>query len=158
MDGIGNFNPYASAAGGAEEIKKILKKEEKKGAKASNILKSIKLFHLAHQKVKEEIAESLSLELGKEVKPNSKLVDEAIFGLSLNRIFEKDESGEDTLAPDLKKALQQFDSESAEARNAVSTKLSQGSQGKVPTNHALVDMDLDEISWRTTQNPDILMS
>ncbi len=153
-----NFNNYAAAAGGADEIRKIIKKEEKKGAKASNVLKSIKLFHLAHQKVKEEIANALSEEIGQKVETNSKMVDDAIFGLSLNKIFEKDDNGEEILAPDIKSALQQFDSESHEAREAVSTKLSQGSSGKVPADHELIDMDLDEISWRTTQNPNILFN
>lgn len=157
MVNIDGFNPYAAAAGGADEIWKILKKEEKKG-QTSKILSAIKSFHLAHQKVKEEIAGVLSEEIGEPVKADSPLVNDAIFGLSLNKIFEKNENGDEVLSPDLKTMLQKFDSESEEARDAVSTKLSQGSKEKIPKNHKIVEMDLDEISWRSTQDPNLLLS
>lgn len=147
---------FAAAASGAEEIKKILKKEEKKG-KTSKVLQAIKDFHLAHEKVKEEIAKSLGEDTGIEIKSNSDLVDSAVFSLSLNKIFEN-RNGVEQLAPDLKQALQRFDSESLEAKAAVANKLSEGSKQKVPKDNKIVDQDIDEISQRTTSSPDILFS
>lgn len=157
MVGIDGFNPYAAAAGGADEIWKILKKEEKKG-QTSKILSAIKSFHLAHQKVKEEIADVLTEEIGEPVKPDSPMVNNALFGLSLNKIFEKNDNGEEILSPDLKTMLQKYDSESEEARDAVSTKLSQGSKQKVPKNEKIIEMDLDEISIRSAEDPNLLLS
>ena len=157
MVNIDGFNPYAAAASGSEEIWKILKKEEKKG-KTSKILSAIKSFHLAHQQVKEEIADVLSQEIGEPVKTDSPMVKNALFGLSLNKIFEKNENGEEVLSPDLKTMLQKYDSESAEARDAVSNKLSQGSKQKVPNNEQIIGMDLDEISLRSAEDPNLLLS
>ncbi len=158
MVGIDGFNPYASAAGGAEEVfRKIIKEEEKKG-KNSKILSAIRSFHIAHEKVKEEVADALSQEIGEAVKPDNPMVNEALFGLSLNKIFERTPDGEEILAPDLKSSLQKYESESEEAKEAVSTKLSQGSKGRVPKDDKLIARDLDEISWRTTQKDDLLFS
>lgn len=154
-----NFDPsknnFASAASSANEVWKALKKDEKKGVKASKIQKAIQDFHLAHEKVKEELAEALSQEIGKEVKPDSDMVENAVFSLSLGKIFEN-RDGQESLSPDLKNALQHFDSESQQAKEVIANTLSKGSKGKVPSNDKLIGMDLDEISIRTIDNPDLI--
>jgi hypothetical protein len=148
-------NPFVNAAGAAGEVWKILKKEEQKGKK-SKIMGAIRDFHLAHEAVKEELAQALSEETGMNVQANSELVDNVVFSLSLGKIFENRE-GEIGLAPDLKSALQHFDSESQQAKEAVASKLSEGSKQRVPSNDNLINRDIDEIAIRTVENPDLLL-
>ncbi|GBR72380.1 hypothetical protein HP1_085 [Candidatus Termititenax spirochaetophilus] len=150
-----NNSIFASAAGASEEIKKILKKEEKKGGK--KVAEAIKNYHLAHAEVKKELAAALSAETGKSIKPSSPLVDSAVFSISLGRIFENTD-GETNLHPDLKQALQHYDSESEEAKHAVAHHLSRGSKQEVPSGDDLIRKDIDEISIRTLDNPGILYS
>jgi len=146
-------NVFASAAGSANEVWKLLKKEEKKGK--SKISDAIRKYHLAHQQVKQELAESLSEETGLDIKPDSDMVENAIFSLSLGRIFKHD-NGEEQLQPELKLALQRFDSESEGAKQAVAKQLSKGSAQEVPTNDRLIAKDIDEISLRTIENPNLI--
>ncbi|MDR2431621.1 MAG: hypothetical protein LBD99_05155 [Candidatus Margulisbacteria bacterium] len=151
-----NFKPnniYSSAAGAAGEVWKILKKEEQKGK--SKVADAIRKYHLAHQQVKQELAKSLSEETGLDVSPNSDIVNNAIFSLSLGRIFENS-GGEEQLQPDLKLALQHFDSESEGAKKAVARQLSKGSEQEVPADDRLIRMDIDEISVRTIENPRLI--
>lgn len=152
-----DFNPqnniFASAAGASSEVWKLLKKEEKKGK--SKVASAIREYYLTHEKVKQELAKALSEETGMEIKPNSDMVENAIFSLSLGRIFEN-RDGEEMLQPDIKFALEHFDSESDGAKQAVAKQLSKGSQQEVPTNDKIVGMDIDEISIRSIENPRLI--
>ncbi|GBR77405.1 hypothetical protein RDn1_064 [Candidatus Termititenax dinenymphae] len=149
-----NNNIFTSAAGAAEEVWKVLKKEEQKGKK--KISSAIKKYHLAHEAVKKELAEALSEETGKAVKPDSQMVENAVFSLSLGRIFNNNDDGEESLHPELKLELQRYDSESPEAKYAVAHHLSRGSEQEVPASDALISKDIDEISIRTLDNPKLL--
>jgi len=142
--------------GGIDEVYKLLKKENKKGEKKSkNLSNVIKEFHIAHDKVKEAIADALK-EDGLTTPSNSEMVDELIFALSLDKIFEKDQNGQERLREKLKKSLQIHDSESPEARMAVADQLSEGSKEKVPTNAKVVQKDIDTISMKTVEDPTLL--
>ena len=146
-------NIFASAAGSANEVWKILKKEEKKGK--SKVADAIRKYHLAHQQVKQELAKSLSEETGLDINSDSDIVDNAIFSLSLGRIFEN-RDGEEQLQPDLKLALERYDSESDGAKQAVARQLSKGSAQEVPSNDKLISRDIDEISLRSIENPRLI--
>lgn len=150
-------NIFGAAANAANEVFKLRKKEEAKGSKqAGKVMKAIQDFHLAHQAVKEEIAKALSEDLGQDIKPDSEIVNNAVFSISLGKIF-KNNDGQELLDEDLKRALQHYDSESAQAKDAVANKLSQGSRLKVPTSDKLVDQDIDAIAIKTVENPDLLI-
>lgn len=149
-------NIFGAAANAANEVFKLRKKEEAKGKKgASKVMKAIQDFHLAHEAVKEEIAKALSEDLGQEVTPDSDIVKNAVFSISLGKIF-KNHDGQEMLDDDLKRALQLHDSESLQAKDAVANKLSQGSRMKVPASDNLVDQDIDAIALKTVENPDLL--
>ena len=153
------FNPqsniFASAAGASSEVWKLLKKEEKKGKGKSKVAGAIRQYHLAHDKVKQELAKALSEETGFDIAPSSDMVENAIFSISLGRIFEN-RDGQESLQPDIKFALEHFDSESDGAKQAVAKHLSKGSQQEVPANDKIVRMDIDEISIRTIENPRLI--
>ncbi|MDR1113703.1 MAG: hypothetical protein LBK68_05170 [Candidatus Margulisbacteria bacterium] len=154
-----NFNQNSSGifseAAQASAVWSLLKKEEKKSSK--KITSAIRKYHLAHEAVKKEIAEALSESMGQSVKPESDMVENAIFSLSLGRIFENND-GESALHPELKTELQRYDSESPEAKKAVAHHLSRGSEQEVPVSARVVEKDIDEISVRTLENPNILYS
>ncbi|MDR1997615.1 MAG: hypothetical protein LBQ83_04770 [Candidatus Margulisbacteria bacterium] len=153
MDISPQNNIFASAAGASSEVWKLLKKEEKKGK--SRISDAIRKYHLAHQQVKQELAKSLSEETGLNIEANSNIVENAIFSISLGRIFEN-RDGEESLQPDLKVALQYFDSESEGAKQAVARQLSKGSEQEVPANHELVEKDINEICLHAVDNPQLI--
>ena len=146
-------NIFASAAGASSEVWKLLKKEEKKGK--SKVAGAIRQYHLAHEQVKKEMAKALSEETGMDISPNSDVVENAIFSLSLGRLFENTD-GQESLQPDIKFALEHFDSESDGAKQAVAKHLSKGSQQEVPANDKIVRMDIDEISIRSLENPRLI--
>jgi len=148
-------NIFGSAANAASEVFKIRKQEEAKGKRAGKVGKAIQDFHLAHQAVKEEIAKALSEDLGQDIKPNSDMVNNAVFSLSLGKIFNNN-GGQEQLDDDLKKALQNYDSESLQAKEAVAHKLSQGSRLQVPSSDKLINRDIDAIAIKTVENPDLL--
>ncbi len=74
-------NIFGAAANAANQVFKLKKQEEAKGARAGKVGKAIQEFHLAHQAVKEEIAKALSEDLGQDIKPNSDMVNNAVFSL-----------------------------------------------------------------------------
>lgn len=148
-------NVFGAAANAANQVFKLKKQEEAKGARAGKVGKAIQEFHLAHQAVKEEIAKALSEDLGQDIKPNSDMVNNAVFSLSLGKIF-KNDAGEEQLDEDLKRALQSYDSESLQAKEAVAHKLSQGSRLQVPSSDKLIDRDIDAIAIKTVENPELL--
>ncbi|MDR2428942.1 MAG: hypothetical protein LBD62_03960 [Candidatus Margulisbacteria bacterium] len=150
-----NNNRVYSEAAQASAVWSLLKKEEKKSSK--KITSAIRKYHLAHEAVKKEIAEALSESIGQSIKPESEMVENAIFSLSLGRIFES-RDGEAALHPELKTELQRYDSESPEAKKAVAHHLSRGSEQEVPVSAKVVEKDIDEISIRTIENPSILYS
>ena len=155
MTGVNfNNNPgiFASAAGAANELAKILKKEEDKKSK---LAETIKKYHLAHKAVREEIANTISKFTGKKIGSGNKIVDDAMFSLSLGRIYDN-QDGEVSLHPELKNELQRYDSESPEAKHAIAHHLSRGSEQQVPPDHELVEKDRDDIALRLIENPNIL--
>ncbi len=141
--------------GAVDEVFKLFKKEEKKGAKAAHLLKMIKDFHIAHEKVKEEIMKSLK-ENGLNVPQNSPMIDQMIFALSHDKIFERDAEGREKLKDKLKKKLQTYSSESNEAKLAVADQLSEGSKQRVPTDAKVVTDDINYIALKTVEDPSIL--
>lgn len=150
--GVGGVD-FAGAVWGSEQIKKILKKEEQKGE--SKVARAIRDYHLAHAKAKEAIAQALSSETGISVKPGSEMVDNAVNALSLTRIFE-DKGGIEQIVPQLKGELQKYEVDSPEAHNAIANELSRGSKQKVPKDEKVVQYDLDVISMKTTEDPNLL--
>ena len=155
MAGV-NFNlnqsMFTAAAGAANEVAKILKKEEDKKSK---LAETIKKYHLAHKAVREEIAKTLTKSMGKKVSSDSNIVDDTVFSLSLGMIYENSD-GEASLHPELKNELQRYDSESPEAKHAIAHHLSRGSEQQVPPNDELVEKDRDDIALRLVENPDLL--
>jgi hypothetical protein len=144
---------FGAAVWGSEEIRKILKKEAKKGE--SSIRDAIRNYHLAHTKAKEAIAQALSQELGVKVEPGSEMVETAVNALSLTKIF-KGKGEEEELIPALKGELQKFEVDSPEAHQAVASLLSVGSAQRVPTNEKVVQFDLDVIALKTVRNSNLL--
>jgi phage-related tail protein len=142
---------FTGAVWGSDEIKKLLKKEEKK--KNSKILDAIRGYHLAHQKAKEAIKSAIKDEVG--IAPSQDMVDNAVNALSLTRIFEG-KGEEEELVPGLKKELQKYEVDSKEAHLAVASILSEGSEKKVPSDEKVVQYDLDVISMKTLDNPNLL--
>lgn len=151
-----NMPPGMENYGAINELGKILKREKEKGSKAAHLKGKIKKFHIAHEEVKNAIAESLAEEGFGEINPADDMVEDIIFGLSLGKIFEKDPSGKEKLKEKLKKALQIYSSESEEAKSAVADQLSEGSQQKVPTDANVVQKDIDAISIKTVEDPTLL--
>ncbi len=141
--------------GAIDEVFKLLKKEEKKGAKATKLKSLIDQFCLTHEKVKEEITKHLK-ENGLNVPQNSPMIDEMIFALSHDRIFEHDGEGREKLKDKLKKKLQTYSSESNEAKIAVADQLSEGSKMRVPTDAKVVTDDINYISLKTVEDPSLL--
>ncbi len=144
---------FGAAVWGSDEIKKILKKEEKKGE--SRVAQAIRDYHLAHAKAKEAIAQALSQELGVQVEPGSEMVDNAVNALSLTKIFNGKGEAEE-LVPALKGELQKYEVDSPEAHQAVASILSTGSAQKVPTTEKVIQYDLDVIAMKTVENPSLL--
>jgi len=144
---------FTGAVWGSDEIRKILKKEEKKGE--SKIAQAIRDYHLAHAKAKDAIAEALGNEMGIQVDPKSDLVENAVNALSLGKIFEE-KGGIENLVPSLKMELQKYEVDSPDAHAAVAGELSKGSKGKVPKDDKVVQFDLDMISLKTTEDPNLL--
>ncbi len=144
--------------GAINNLDKILKKDQKKGSKAENLKQKISQFSLVADEVKEAIAETLKEEGFGDVAPTDDMVEDIIFGLSLGKIFEKDQNGDDKLKEKLKKALQIYSAESAEAKSAVADQLSEGSQEAVPSDAKVVQKDIDAISLKTIENPGILFN
>ena len=144
---------FGAAVWGSDEIRKILKKEEKKGE--SKVASAIRDYHLAHAKAKEAIAQALSQELGHTIEPGSAMVENAVNALSLTKIFQG-KGEQEELIPALKGELQKYEVDSPEAHNAVASILSVGSKQKVPTSEKVVQYDLDVIAMKTVQNPDLL--
>jgi len=151
-----NMPPGMENYGALNELGKILKKEKDKGSKAETLRGKIKSFHLAHEEVKQAIAETLNEEGFGDVNPTDDMVEDIIFGLSLGKIFEKDQNGKERLKEKLKNALRLYDSESDEAKVAVADQLSEGSQQRVPTDSDVIRKDIDAISMRTVEDPTIL--
>ena len=73
----------------------------------------------------------------------------------MGKIFE-DRGGAEYLVPSLKTQLQQYEVDSHEAHLAVAGELSKGSKGVVPKDDKVVQFDLDMISLKTTENPNLL--
>ena len=154
-----NFNQnnshIHSEAAQSAAVWNLLKKEEKKTNK--KISSAIRKYHLAHEAVKKEIAAALSEPIGQKIRPESEMVENAIISMSFARIFEN-RDGEIALNPELRQELQRHDSESKEAHHAVAHHLSRGSEQEVPETANVVERDIDEISIRTIENPNLLYS
>ncbi len=144
---------FGAAIWGSDEIRKIIKKEEKKGE--SKVAKAISEYHLAHNKAKEAIAQALTSELGMKIDPGSEVVDNAVNALSLTKIFQ-DNGEKEELVPALKGELQKYEVDSREAHAAIANVLSTGSRQKVPHDEKVVQFDLDIIAMKTVKNPNLL--
>lgn len=150
--GVGGVD-FTGAVWGSDEIKKILKKEEKKGE--SKVASAISNYHLAHAKVKDTIAQALTQETGMKIEPGSEMVENAVNALSLTKIFES-KGDIEQIVPGLKQKLQKYEVDSKEAHVAIADELSKGSKQKVPDHEKVVQYDLDVISMKTIDDPNLL--
>lgn len=151
--GVGGVG-FAGAVWGSDEMRKILKKEAKKGKR--EIAKAIGEYHLAHAEVEEAIAKALSQETGLKIGSKSEMVETAMNAISLQMIFEN-KGGLEQLVPSLRLKLQKVEAGSQEALIAIASELSKGSKQKVPQDERVVKYDRDVISLKlATENPDLL--
>lgn len=141
-----------------KELNNIWNKGRTKPAQAKGqvdaIQDAITNQNLVSPQTKKEIAKFLE---ENNITPTEEAIHNVIYGISLNKIFKKIE-GEEILEPDLKQKLQKVAAHDEKALQVIADALSQGSKKRVDHLERVVMDDLNEISRRSTHNPELFFN